>query len=466
MRSIGARLTSYYAFSATLTLAILFFAGYLLLESRLTHGLDELNAAEFRQLQATLGPDYRRLGRDAMNERLREVSELGSVLFYINIHVPESGIQFESHNLHGRHIPDIKGKREFTAEMTGAGPVRVNEFMLPPYDVMIATSAQSMRDGMRAYVKVCVALLVAMLAASAVIGFGLSRVMLRPLRLIRETAQRIGSDNLSERIPVDDIEDELTELARLLNATFDRLESAFDQIRRFSYEASHELKTPLSLIRLHAEKMLSDPDLAPQHVEALVVQVEELARLNHIIDELLFLSRAEAKAVGLQFVRQDPGRFLENFSQDAAVLVEHRGIRFSYAHRGEGEVNFEEKWIRQVLLNILTNALNVSRPGGEVRIRSAITKSAWRISVEDDGPGLTAEQRERAFDRFVRFGVPTEGDRGSGLGLAICRSIIQLHGGLIFAEPGRQRKGLRVVFEIPAHEPTRLRTPATERRAA
>ncbi len=466
MKSIGAKLTFWYALAATVTLAILFLLGNQLLESRLTRGLDELNEAEFRQLKAHLGQDYKTLTSRVIDGRLRDVSEYGSVLFYISIEVPGSEVKFQSRNLHGRSIPDIKGKRAFTAQMPGVGPVRVDEFLMPPFDVTIATSSRSVSDSMREYVKVCLALLLAMVVASIGIGLGLSRLMLRPVRLIRETALRIGSDNLSERIQVSDVNDEISDLARLLNATFDRLESAFDQIRRFSYEASHELKTPLSLIRLHAEKMLSDGDLSPVQIEAVLVQIEELARLNQIIDELLFLSRAEAKAIGLNLVPEDPGRFLENFSQDAVALAEHTGRHFSYSHAGRGRADFEGKWIRQVLLNVVTNALNASPPAGRITMRSKIGGGAWTVSVEDEGPGLTAEQRDRVFERFVRFGTPTSGDRGSGLGLAISRSIIQLHGGRIYAEPGAGGRGLKVTFKIPTRAGTATRQPAEDRRVA
>lgn len=457
MRSIGARLTFWYALSATITMAILFVAGYQLLESRLISGLDQLNEAEFRQLEVRLGPDYKHLNSQQMDDRVRETSESGAILFYIAIDEPHTDVRFRSHNLHGREIPDIKGKRAYSAEMKGIGELRVDEFLLPPFDVTIATSALSVRENLREYVKVSALLLAAMLAASLAIGLGLSRLLLRPIRAIRETAMRIGSENLSERIPAPDVQDELSELAKLLNQMFDRLERAFEQIRRFSDEASHELKTPLSLIRLHAERMLGDGELPAAHTEALLVQIEELARLNQIIDEMLFLSRAEAKAIPFDLQPHDPARFLESFAQDAEALAEHAGRRFAWSHTGKGVAPFEEKWLRQVLLNVLTNALNVSPPNGLVELKSRLTAKTWHVSVEDEGPGLPAEQRARIFERFVRFNSPTaSGDRGSGLGLTISKSIIELHGGHIRAEPAGGKRGLRIVFEIPVEPQAKL----------
>lgn len=454
MRSIGARLTFWYALCATASLAVLFAIGYQLLETRLYRGLDQLNGVEFRQIQAHLGSGYRAFDSRVIDERIRETSEYASALFYIVIENPGTGIHFYSKNLRGQEIPDLKGQRMYNAIIPGVGEARVDEFLLPPFDVTIATPTRALRESMRAYVGVGAALLALMLLVSIGIGFALSRVVLQPLRLISETADRIRSDNLSERIPASDVRDEISDLARLLNQMFDRLELAFGQIRRFSDEASHELKTPLSLIRLHAEKMLGDETLSPAHAEALVVQMEALARLNRIIDELLLLSRVEARGVAFDLKAQDPEPFLAAFQQDAVALAEFQGARFDLRHAGAGVVGFEEKWIRQVLLNLVANALHVSPAGGVVTLTSTLSEGGWHVAVEDEGPGLTAAQLDRVFDRFVRFSHPGdadgEGDRGSGLGLSICRSIVERHGGHIQASRRAGRGGLRVGFDIPA----------------
>ncbi|TLY64534.1 MAG: HAMP domain-containing protein [Gammaproteobacteria bacterium] len=450
MRSIGTRLAAWYALAATVTLACLFVVGYQLLQSYLIHGLDLLNAAEFEQIRARLGPDYKTLTSEVINQRIRETTEYASVLFYIDIHSEQHGTVFYSSNLQGRAIPDIPGKHTYDAAIAGVGELRVAEFVLPPFDVTIATSASQVRKVMEGYIEVCSALLAAMLVVSVIIGFGLSRLALKPVRLIRETANRIRSDNLSERIPVGQVRDEISELARLLNQMFDRLEYSFNQIRRFTAEASHELKTPLSLVRLQAEKLLVAGDLSAAHEDAVQMQLEELARLNRIIEELLFLSRAEARVITLDLKPLDPERFLHGFAQDARVLAEHHGRQFVLTREGEGTVAFEDKRVRQVLLNLLANAVDASPRDGVITLRSSLAAGLWRVSVEDQGPGVPGEQRERIFERFVRLDNRGGDDKGSGLGLAICRSIIELHHGRIWAESGADGRGLRVVFEIPA----------------
>jgi signal transduction histidine kinase len=476
VKSIGARLAFWYALTSLLTLGCFFRIGRYLVEQHVIHSLDLGTAAEFEQLQRRIGPDFESLRPPQIQERLVPFSP---VRFVIEIHRTDGSLAYRSPNLGDRVIPavaikshllsaaidllfrsttfgreavGIPAKRNYNAMVADIGEMRVGEFAMGDLTVRIACSKEQVRSLVTAYQDVFYWLFALMLVVSALIGYTLSRVLLRPLRLIQATATHIGSDNLGERIPVGSVKDELSDLARLLNQMFDRLESSFNQIRRFTAEASHELKTPLSLVRLQAEKLMVEGGLSPAQEESVQVQLEEISRLNQIIEELLFLSRAEARGITLVTRRENPGKFLQNFAQDARVLVEHRGVRFTESHSGPGEVDFDPRWIRQVLLNLLANALNVSARGGHIRLDSELAAGVWRVAVEDDGPGVPPDQREHIFERFVRLESANNDalEKGSGLGLAISRSIIGLHQGRIRAEPGSRGVGLRVVFEIPA----------------
>ena len=452
MRSIGARLAFWYASAATATLACLFVAGYYLLENHLIKGLDLLNSAQFEQIKARLGNDYASLSPAVIDARIRETTNYASVLFYITIDDPSSAVRpiFYSTNLRGQEIPDVKGQRVYNAWIDNIGELRVAEFILGPFDVTIATSLRNVREATSDYVENCIWLLLIMAALSIAIGRGLSRLALRPVRLIRETASHIGSDNLGERIPVASVRDEMSELAQLLNQMFDRLEKAFDEIRRFTAEASHELKTPLSMIRLQAERLLEKGELGAANEESVHVQLEEVSRLSQIIEELLFLSRAEAREIELNLAQHDPGVILANFLQDARVLSEHQGLHFEQSHVGSGAILAEPRWLRRVLLNMLTNALKASPLRGSITLCSRIESGAWQVSLDDQGNGVPKEYLEKIFERFFRLRSGKESDEmGSGLGLSICRSIVNLHGGKIWAEAAPDSTGLRVVFTIP-----------------
>jgi two-component system heavy metal sensor histidine kinase CusS len=448
MRSIRTRIAVWYALSATVTLAILFAAGYVLLENYIDHDLDLLNRVEFEQIRARLGRDYHALTPDIIDRRIRETTNYASVLFYININIPGHGMLFYSSNLAGRPIPDIPRKHIYNASVPGIGGLRVAEFIAPPFDITVGTPTRQMHQILRAYVEVSLALLAAMLLISVGLGFGLGDVVLRPVRLIGQTASRIRSDNLDARIPVAGVDNELSDLAKLLNQMFDRIEGAFKQMRVFTAEVSHELKTPLSLVRLHAEKLLTDGNLQGRSEEAVLVQLEELGRVSRMIDELLFISRAEAHALSLRLLPRNPHEFLRSIEGDLRALCCHRGIRLDIAYAGAGSVAIDEQRLRQVLFNLVNNALDASSPRGEVRLCSSVEQTRWCCRVEDDGPGLEDDQYEKAFNRFVRFGrAPT--DTGSGLGLAICRSIIELHGGVIRAMPCPDGRGACFCFELP-----------------
>ncbi|CAM4031528.1 sensor histidine kinase [Roseateles saccharophilus] len=449
MKSIGSRITLWYAITLTATLACLFIAGHYLLERYLVKQLDELTETQFKHLAATLGRDYASLTPQVIDERIREATESASSMFYVDMHGPMTNRFFKSHNLHGMAIPDLIGEKTYSITVEGLGEVRVGEYSLQPFDVLIATPMAPVLDLMGGYRRVFFGLLGTALVLSVVIGYGLSELILKPVRVIQATALRIRSDNLAERIPVADVQDELSQLARFLNQMFDRLERSFSEIRHFAAEASHELKTPLSLVRLHMERLLVDDGLSAVQKESIVVQLEEIGRVNRIIDELLFLSRADAGAVLVDLKPQRPEQLLGAFAQDAAALAEHDGKRFEWSHHGDGSVDIDAKRIRQVLLNVLTNALKVSPRGSLVSLASTLADGLWRISLVDEGPGLSAEDCERIFDRFVRLGAESSDPRGSGLGLPISRSIVTMHKGRIWATSRDVGRGLRVVIEIP-----------------
>lgn len=448
MKSIGSRITLWYAVTLTVTLACLFVAGHYLLERHLVKQLDALNETQFKHLAATLGTDYATLTPQVIEDRIREATESASSLFYVDMHGPMTNRFFKSHNLHGQSIPDIIGQKTYSVVAEGVGEVRVAEFRLLPFDVLIATPLKPVNELMSGYRLIFFGLLGVALLLSGVIGYGLSEMILKPVRVIQATANRIRSDNLKERIPVADVRDELSQLAKFLNQMFDRLEGSFSEIRHFAAEASHELKTPLSLVRLHLERLLMDDSLSAANKESVMIQLEEIGRVNRIIDELLFLSRADAGAVMVELKSIAPERFLSVFAQDASALAEHGSKRFEWVHRGEGTVDIDDKRIRQVLLNVLTNALTVSPPGSVVHLESTLGSDTWRVSIVDEGPGLDPEACERIFDRFVRLGATDS--RGSGLGLPISRSIVRMHKGRIWATSRDVGRGLRVVIEIPA----------------
>lgn len=451
LRSFATRLAFTYALLITLTVGVVLVAGRLIVGHQILHGIDLLNAAEFAELADRLPPPSVPLLDAHAAEILREHTAIDASMYFFQVDAADGTTLFRSANLGAHRIPTSSLSDEgITSALPELGEIRIGNYPHGAVRILVASPLAQTRELLAQQTWALLALGIVVALLSVGLGYGFSRIVLRPVRAIEQTAARIGAENLSARIPVPAGQDELTELANLLNRTFDRLEGAFTQVRRFTAEASHELKTPLALARLHAEKLARAPlaDDQTQQVQALLA---ELARLQKIIDDLLLLSRTDAGEMPLDRRVQNPRDFIAEFAEDAQALAEDRGLRFALDANDAGTTIFDPAWLRRVLLNLLANALKVSPPAGLITLRATVVSGAWRVALEDEGPGVPANALARIFERFVQLaGRPSGASEGAGLGLAIARSIIVLHGGRIWAENRGDRTGLRVILELPA----------------
>lgn len=449
-RSFATRLALTYALLTTVTVAVVLVAGRVLIAHQVLHGLDLLNAAEFEELADRFPPPATHdLGETALHT-LQDHTTIDASMYLFQVTAADGALLFRSTNLGTAALPAVAPGTNRTAEVHPLGAVRCGAFQHGAVTILVAAPLEQTNEflAQQSWALLALGAVVALLSVG--LGYAFSRVVLHPVRAIEQTATRIGAENLSERIPVPAGRDELAELARLLNRTFDRLEGAITQVRRFTAEASHELKTPLALARLHAEKLARAP-LGEDQAQQLQALVIELQRLQKIIDDLLLLSRTDAGEMPLNRQPQNTATYITAFAEDAAALAEDRGLRFELAANETGTVTFDAAWLRRVLLNLLSNALKVSPAGGVIRLSSSIESGMWRLRLADEGPGVPAGDLERIFDRFVQLaGRPASASDGAGLGLAIARSIVALHGGRIWAENRTDRCGLSVTIELPA----------------
>ncbi len=452
MRTFTQRLTLRFAALVTATTAGVLALGGWLLSREALRGVQALHEVEFRELQSLIG-DSPALTPGELARRISRDVESDAALYFIQVHSAPGEVIFRSPNLGANVLPDLSGRElHWTFELPGIGPVHISEFHQGPWHVQVATPLAPTRRLLRDYFQLAAILVGVVAAASLGLGYAFSRLALRPIRAIERTARRIDADTLGERIPVPPGRDELADLTVLLNRMFDRLEGAFDQVRRFTADASHEFKTPLALVRLNAEKLR--PRLAgdPDGLATLEDLLEEIAQLHRIIESLLFLSRAEGGALAPKVRRVEVAEFVRDFAEDALALAQDRSVTFSAEVAAVGTLSVEPVLLRQLLLNLLTNALAVSPPGGSVQLRVERNAATWGFTIEDEGPGLAPDQLDRIFERFVRFDSTggRENPRGHGLGLAICRTIARMHSGRIWAENRTDRSGLRMKVELPA----------------
>jgi len=452
MRSFSSRLMWRFALLVTLTTAVVLAVSKVLLKQQIERGLELLHEVEAHELAELLGDDER-LSAEAVAERIEHDADSDAALFYIQVIAEDGRVLFRSTNLGQTILPtNGGGETHWTTRLPFLGQVHLSSFRKGPWQIVIGSSLAATEQVRRHFVRVSLGVLAGVAVISLALGWGFSRDTLRPIRAIEATARRIRADNLGERIPVSG-GDELASLTRLLNETFDRLQSAFEQVQLFSANVSHELKTPLALVRLNAEKLrtrLADDAVGRVAVEDIL---EEVTRLNQVIDRLLFLAKAETGSFAPVKRAVEVGPWLQAFGEDARALAEDRGARFVLGAVGAGELVAEPDLLRQLLLNLVTNAVAVSPAGGEVRLEARRDERDWVFEIVDEGPGLASGQIARMFERFVRFPDSSSHElrpSGHGLGLAICKAIAELHGGGIEAENRTDRSGLRLRVRVPA----------------
>ena len=262
------------------------------------------------------------------------------------------------------------------------------------------------------------------LAAAALVGVRLARFVTRPLRGLEDTAAAVGAGKLDARAPELEGPPEVRSLARVFNETVVKLEQLLRAQTEFVADASHELRTPLTALRLRLESLERRLDEEGRH--DLDAAVREVERLGKTVETLLALARADAGAAPAAAIDLEP--LLRERVEAWRALAEEKGVALDAEPSPGLTVRAGPQRLVQVLDNLLANALEVAPSGSSVTM-SAHAAGPWaELHVRDEGPGLTAEQRTRAFDRFWRAG---SGHGGSGLGLAIVKRLVEADEGRV-----------------------------------
>ena len=274
-------------------------------------------------------------------------------------------------------------------------------------------------------------LIITLAFAFALFAFGvyfLSSRVLRPLERVTQAAGRVTSQDLSQRVPVPRSDDEMRELAVTLNRMLDRLQESFETQRRFTADASHELRTPVTAIAGHANYLARRTDPTPEQRESLAVITSEAARMAKLVNDLLELARADA-GFTLRMERMNLVEVLEAARE--AVTPNDEGIHVTLHTPGPVlEVDGDPARLQQVVTNLIQNAINAG--AHHVTLTLARDGSDVRLDVLDDGPGIPSQAVPHLFERFFRVdGARSGRGNGSGLGLPIVQWIVQQHGGSV-----------------------------------
>jgi heavy metal sensor kinase len=269
-------------------------------------------------------------------------------------------------------------------------------------------------------------------ALAGVGGYLMARRALAPIDHLASEARRITAERLHERLKVPNERDEIGRLTAVINDTFARLESSFDQLRRFTADSSHELRTPLAILRGIGEAAVAERRDPAEYEEAIGSMLEEIDRMSRLVDTLLRLSHGDAGTIRLSREPLDIGQLAREVASSLGVLAEERYQSVALDVGAGVVVPADRLVVREALSNVLDNAIKYSPVGSTITIRVERTDGRALIAVADHGSGVRPEHRERIFDRFFRVDESrTRNGGGAGLGLAIAKWAVEIHGGEI-----------------------------------
>jgi heavy metal sensor kinase len=450
------RLTLWNALAVAVVLA--FFAGlvYVLLRRALSEQTESILAAALAQLQSdTLIAADTDARLDHWAEEFKEHQNLLSVFYR-----PDGTVQARTLGLDENNVPPFPaaaGGPTYDEQVPGVGRHRALarrvSFGGREFVVLLLAPLASVDHQLAEVRAVLLAAGPAALLLAAAFGYWLARRSLDPVDRLRRAADAINAEDLTRRLPVLNPDDEFGRLTRTINAMIARLERSFSEVRRFTADASHELRTPLTVLRSEIEVALSKPQSPAEQQELLGSVLEEVSRMSRLTDQLLALSRRDAGVEQFEPRPVDLAALAADVVEAMRPLAESRGVQLSLDRPAPVLVLGDEGRLRQVVINLLDNALKYTPEGGRVEV-GALTKGGNALmTVRDTGIGIPAEHLPHVFERFYRVDKARSREQGgTGLGLSISKSIVTAHGGGIelTSAPG---EGTTCVVALPLAGP-------------
>ena len=442
-RSIGARLTLWYAGAFSAALLLLGGAMWFTMQQSLYHAIDQSLHDRIAGIRVFIDEHKNRLYMDEVKEEFYAHGDL------FQVRDADRRWVHQADTLRGEATPGVadlppEGRLENVG--TSAGPLRFLSQNLDidgrTYTVQVAAPLRDLQQGLNDALWVLIPMFpIALLLASAC-GYWVSRRALAPVDRITQTARTVTAENLAQRLEVPPTGDELARLSETLNEMIGRLESSFHKISQFTADASHELRTPLAIVRTTAEVALRAPT-NDEHREALEQIVAEVGRTSQLLDNLLVIAKADAGSE-LRKTRVDAALVAREAAAEIAVLARMKHIDFVIDLPDAPVcVMADPQALRRLFLILLDNAVKYTAVAGRVELTLEEREGDAWIRVRDTGIGIPADDQPLIFDRFYRVDrARSRSHGGAGLGLAIGRWIVGVHEGEIFVESELDRGSL------------------------
>ncbi len=452
IRSVRARLTLWYMSLLAATFLVLAVSAYILLSYSLLRGVDDalqsVARATMERVKSSSGGPF----SSEINEIFRRFFGVSPLEPYFQMLDPGGSRNGSARESGNRELPlseealgnARRGKATFET-VEGVEPYSVRVLTAPvirggrPVRVIrVGSSLRTVAETRGRFLMVMAGLLPVGLLLAGFGGWVLARRAFRPVDRMAEAAQRISAERLAERVEETGAGDELDRLARTLNRMLSRLDEAFQQVRRFSADASHELQTPLTTLRGELEVALRTARTAEEYQETLKSALEEIERISRLVEGLLILARAESGALRMDRRPVELNELVEEVFWQLKVLADERSVDLRMEALEPVAVLGDRDRLRRLLVNLVDNAVKYT--GAEGRVSLSLTQEEGRacIEVSDTGRGIPESMHERIFQPFYRS-EDVLFEQGSGLGLSIARSIALAHGGelSVKSRPGR-----------------------------
>ena len=327
--------------------------------------------------------------------------------------------------------------------------------------VQVGASLESVEESLEKLAFTLMLALPGVMLLASVGGWFLANQALKPVDRITRTARQIGAENLTQRIAVPETDDEIGRLAETFNEMLGRLGEAFGQIRAFTADASHELKTPLAILKGEIELALRRPRSTEEYQETLVSALEEIDRLTKITSDLLLLAKSDAGTLPIEYGDVNLSALVEDAAMLVQPLAEEKQLIFEVLP-GIKDLHIEGDVFRlkQLVLNLIENAIHYTPEGGRIVVRATRANAFYAaLQVSDTGIGIAEEDREKIFERFYRTDkARNRREGGTGLGLSIVKWVAESHGGKIELDSSPQRGSTFTVY-LPMRPGERRQVP-------